>query len=162
LGNISKFLKLIVFGQILAILAFAVTENMPKARLESKKSFNSSTMNLNTTWIDSLESYHLYLQPLKVFKNPLIYCIHSTLPTNLKSHFAYLNPLGVNNANQIPLHTDEWRSSTGFTNQSKIFLIAIGSSYLLNYLGSLEKKKKRINDQKAIMNKEFVGGSATQ
>jgi hypothetical protein len=31
----------------------------------------------------------------KVSKNPKIYCIHSSLPKNAKSHFGFLGPLGV-------------------------------------------------------------------
>jgi hypothetical protein len=43
-----------------------------------------------------LESYHPYLQPQKVSKNPKFYCIHKYLPKNSKSRFDFLGPLGVN------------------------------------------------------------------
>jgi hypothetical protein len=43
-GGISKFLKLIVFGQILAVLgnfaALAVVDSMPELRLKSLKPHN--------------------------------------------------------------------------------------------------------------------------
>jgi hypothetical protein len=42
-----------------------------------------------------LESYHPYLQPQKVSRNPKIYCIHSSLPKNTKSHCGSLGPLEV-------------------------------------------------------------------
>jgi hypothetical protein len=34
-----------------------------------------------------LESYHPHLQPQKVSKNAKIYCIHSSLPKDAKTHF---------------------------------------------------------------------------
>jgi hypothetical protein len=43
----------------------------------------------------SLESYHPYLPPQKVSKITKIECIHSGLPSNAKSHFGCLGPLGV-------------------------------------------------------------------
>jgi hypothetical protein len=53
-------------------------------------------MSPNVTCSISLESYHPYLQPQKLSKNPKIYCIHSSLPKDAKSHFGSLGPLGVN------------------------------------------------------------------
>jgi hypothetical protein len=53
-------------------------------------------MNLNTTWSGLLESYHLYLPPQKVSKNPQTYCIHGILPKNAKNHLDCLCPFGVN------------------------------------------------------------------
>jgi hypothetical protein len=41
-------------------------------------------------------SYHPYLPPKKVSKNPQLYCIHCTLPKNAKNHFSCLRFLGVN------------------------------------------------------------------
>jgi hypothetical protein len=41
-----------------------------------------------------LESYHPYLQPQKVSKNPKNYCIYSSLPKNAKSCFGFLGTLG--------------------------------------------------------------------
>jgi hypothetical protein len=64
-------------------------------RLKSLKSSNSSTLNPNATWSISLESYHPYLQPQTVSKNPQTHCIHSTLPKNTKAHFGCLGPLGI-------------------------------------------------------------------
>jgi hypothetical protein len=49
-------------------------------------------MSPNVTYGVSLESYHPYLQPQKI---PKIYCIHSTLPKNAKSHFGSLGPLRI-------------------------------------------------------------------
>jgi hypothetical protein len=69
---------------------------MLEARVKSIKPFNSSTMNPNTTWSGSLESYYPYLTPQKVSKNPQTYCVHNTLPTSARSHFGCLSPLGVN------------------------------------------------------------------
>jgi hypothetical protein len=43
-----------------------------------------------------MESYHPYLTPQKVSKNPHTYCFHNTLPKSAKSHFICLCPLGVN------------------------------------------------------------------
>jgi hypothetical protein len=54
------------------------------------------TMSPNVTCCVSLKSYHPYLQPQKVTKNPKIYCIHSSLPKNAKSCSSFLGPLGVN------------------------------------------------------------------
>jgi hypothetical protein len=73
-----------------------MVESMPKARLKSLKPSNSLTMNPNTTWSGSLESYHPYLAPQKVSKNPQTYCVHNTLLKSAKSRFGYLCPLGVN------------------------------------------------------------------
>jgi hypothetical protein len=42
-----------------------------------------------------LESYHPYLTPQKVSKNPQIYCVHSTLHKKTKSNFGCLRLLGV-------------------------------------------------------------------
>jgi hypothetical protein len=53
-------------------------------------------VNPNATWNVSLESYHPYLPPQKVSKNPKIECIYNGLPKNAKSHFGCLGPLGVN------------------------------------------------------------------
>jgi hypothetical protein len=93
-GGISKFLKVIVFGQILAVLgrfaAFTVAESMPETRLKSLKCFNSWTVNPNATWSISLESYHPYLLPQKVSKNSKSYWIHSSLPQNTKTVLAFL------------------------------------------------------------------------
>jgi hypothetical protein len=52
-------------------------------------------MSPNVTYSISLKSYHPYLEPQKVSKNPKIYCIHSNLSKNAKSHFGSLDPLGV-------------------------------------------------------------------
>jgi hypothetical protein len=53
-------------------------------------------MNLNATWSISLESYHPYVHPQKVSKNPQKYCVHSSLPKNAtKNRFGSLGPLGV-------------------------------------------------------------------
>jgi hypothetical protein len=95
-GGISKILKLIVFGQIssklgrfgyfwVEIATLAIDESMPEARLKSLKPFNSSTVNPKATWSGSLISYHPYLLPQKVSKNPKTYCIHSSLPKNARS-----------------------------------------------------------------------------
>jgi hypothetical protein len=53
-------------------------------------------MNQKATWSPLLESYHPYLLPQKVSKNPKIYCIHSSLPKNANSHFGFLRILVVN------------------------------------------------------------------
>jgi hypothetical protein len=53
-------------------------------------------MSPNVAWNGSLESYHPYLQPLKVSKIPKIECIHNSLPRNKTGHFGPLCPLGVN------------------------------------------------------------------
>jgi hypothetical protein len=45
-----------------------VAESMLEAK--SKQPSSSSTMNPNITWSDLLESYHPYLTPQKVSKNP--------------------------------------------------------------------------------------------
>jgi hypothetical protein len=74
----------------------ALCESMPEVRLKYLEPSNSWTMNPNITWSNSLESYHPYLQPQKVLKNPQTYCIHITLPKNTKSHFGCLSPIGVN------------------------------------------------------------------
>jgi succinate-acetate transporter protein len=62
-GGISKFHlwanfgKFGSFGQFWAkFAALTVVESMPKARLKSSKTFNSSIMNPNATWSVSLES----------------------------------------------------------------------------------------------------------
>jgi hypothetical protein len=52
-------------------------------------------MSPNITYSISLESYHPYLKPQKVSKNPKIYCIRTSLSKNAKSHFGSLGPLGV-------------------------------------------------------------------
>jgi hypothetical protein len=39
-----------------------------------------------------LESYHPYLQPQKVSKNPQTYCVHNTLPKVQKIHFGCFGP----------------------------------------------------------------------
>ena len=52
-------------------------------------------MNLNVTCSVSLESYHPYLQPQKVFKNQKIYSIHISLSKSTKSYFGSLGPLGI-------------------------------------------------------------------
>jgi hypothetical protein len=97
LGGISMFIKLIVFGQILAKFAtLAVAESMPRARLKSLKPSNSSIMNPNATWSSSLESYHLYLMPQKVSKNLKIYYNNNSMLENAKSHFGFLKTLGIN------------------------------------------------------------------
>jgi hypothetical protein len=49
-------------------------------------------MNSDTTM---LESYHSYLPPQKVSKNPQTYCICNTLSKSAKNHFGYLHPLRV-------------------------------------------------------------------
>jgi hypothetical protein len=72
-----------------------VVENMPEARLKSLKPSNSSTMNPKTTWSGSLESYHPYLTPQKVSKNPQTYYVHNTLSKSANSCFGYLRLLGV-------------------------------------------------------------------
>jgi hypothetical protein len=41
---------------------------MLEARLKSQRPSNSSIMNPKATWSGSLESYHPYLLPQKVFK----------------------------------------------------------------------------------------------
>jgi hypothetical protein len=46
-----------------------------------------------------LESYHPYLQPPKVSKNPQTYCVHNTLSKVQKTHFGWLGPLGVKRDN---------------------------------------------------------------
>jgi hypothetical protein len=51
---------------------------------------NSLTMNPNTAWNGSLESYHPYLTPQKVSKIPQTHCIHNTLPKNATTIFAIL------------------------------------------------------------------------
>jgi hypothetical protein len=56
-----------------------VVESIPEARLKSLKPFHPSTMNPNVTWSVSLESYHPYLQPQKVSKNPQTYITFFTL-----------------------------------------------------------------------------------
>jgi hypothetical protein len=56
-------------------------------------------MNPNATWSASLESYHPYLQPQKVSKNPQTYCVYNTLPKSAKSHFGCLRSLGVKQYN---------------------------------------------------------------
>jgi hypothetical protein len=53
-------------------------------------------VNPNPTWGISLESYHAYVQPQKVSKNPQTYCVHNTLSKRAKSHFGYLCRLGAN------------------------------------------------------------------
>jgi hypothetical protein len=52
-------------------------------------------VNSNAIWSVSLESYHPYLQPQKVSKNPKIYYIYNSLPKNAKTYFGSLGPLGV-------------------------------------------------------------------
>jgi hypothetical protein len=70
----------LVFGQIWArFAALTVVESIPEARLKSLKPFHPSTMNPNVTWSVSLESYHPYLQPQKVSKNPQTYITFFTL-----------------------------------------------------------------------------------
>jgi hypothetical protein len=71
-GGILKFLKLIVFGQILANFgslgqfwadcsALAVADSMSKLRLKSLKPHNFWTMSPNVTCCISLENYNPYL-----------------------------------------------------------------------------------------------------
>jgi hypothetical protein len=69
--------------------------SLSKARLKSSNTYNSSTMNPNTTWSGLLESYHPYLTPQKVTKNPQTYCAHNTLSKSAKSYFGCLRLLGV-------------------------------------------------------------------
>jgi hypothetical protein len=76
--------------------ALIVAKSMLEAMLKSLKHSNSSIVNPNATWSISLESYHPYLQPQKVSKNPQTYCVHNTLPKSTKSHFGYFRPLKVN------------------------------------------------------------------
>jgi hypothetical protein len=87
-----------VIGQILAVLgslgqiwadfaAFTVAKSMPELELKSLKPHNFSTVHPNVTCNGSLESYHPYLLPKKLSKNPKIYCIHSSLPKDAKTHF---------------------------------------------------------------------------
>jgi hypothetical protein len=76
------------FGQIWAeFSAFTVAESMPELGLKSSKLHDFSTVSPNVTCNGSLESYHPYLWPQKVSKNPKIYCIHSSLPKESKTHF---------------------------------------------------------------------------
>jgi hypothetical protein len=85
------------FGQIWAnFVALAVAESIPKARLKSENPSNASTVNPKATWSGSLKSYHLYLLPQKVSKNPKIYYILSNLPKNTKSCFGFFRTLGIN------------------------------------------------------------------
>jgi hypothetical protein len=83
--SLSKFWQFWAESAILAMV-----ENMPKARLKSQKPSNSLTMNPNTAWNGSLESYHPYLTPQKVSKIPQTHCIHNTLPKNATTIFAIL------------------------------------------------------------------------
>jgi hypothetical protein len=99
-GGISKFHQFIVFGQIWAVLssfgniwahfaALTVAESMPKARLKSLKSSNSSTVNPNATWSGSFGSYHPYLLN-KFEKNPKFIAFTSACLKSLKSILATL------------------------------------------------------------------------
>jgi hypothetical protein len=56
-------------------------------------------MNPKATWSSSLESYHPNLVPQKVSKNPKLYCIHSSLSKNVKSHFGFLRTLRARHQN---------------------------------------------------------------
>jgi hypothetical protein len=105
-GGISKFLKLIVFGQILADLgsfgqiwadspALIVADSMLQLGLKSEKPHNFWTMSPNFMCSVSLESYHPYLQPQKVSRILKIYCIHSSLPRITNSTYETYRPLGV-------------------------------------------------------------------
>jgi hypothetical protein len=71
---LANFGNLGSFGQIWPeFAALIVVEGMPKVGLKTLKPSNSSTVNPNATWNVSLESYHPYLQPQKVTKNPQTY-----------------------------------------------------------------------------------------
>jgi hypothetical protein len=99
-GGISKFCLWTDFGKLGQIWAdfatFTVAESMLELRLKSSKPHNFLTVSPNVTCNGSLESYHPYLLPQKVSKNPKIYCIHSSLPKDAKTHFGYQCSLGVN------------------------------------------------------------------
>jgi hypothetical protein len=86
----SRFLvefQSFIFGQIWAdFAALTVVDNMPQLGLKSLKPHNFWIISPNIMCSVSLESYHPYLQPQKVSKNPKIYCIHSSLPRITKSH----------------------------------------------------------------------------
>jgi hypothetical protein len=119
-GGISNFLKLIVFGQFWAdSTALIVVESMPKARLKSLKSFNSSTVNPKITWSGSLENYHPYSLLQKVSKNPQIYYIHNSLSKNSKNHFDFLRTLGIKGINTCYLNLDGLFRNTS---QNKFFI----------------------------------------
>jgi hypothetical protein len=75
-----------------------MVESMLESRLSFLKPSNSSTMNPNTTWSGSFESYHPYLPPQKVSKNPQTYCIHSTLSKTEKTILVAFVFLGINYA----------------------------------------------------------------
>jgi hypothetical protein len=57
-----------------------------------------------------LKTCHPYLPPQKVSKNPQTYCIHNTLPKNVKSHFNCLHLLEVKiltpKGQFYPIHVD--------------------------------------------------------
>jgi hypothetical protein len=97
-GGISKFClwaNFYKFWQFWAKFAtLTVAQSMPEVRLKSSKPSSLSTMNPIITWRGSLESYHPYLTPQKVSKNPQTYCVHNTLP-NVQKPFLLLRPLGV-------------------------------------------------------------------
>jgi hypothetical protein len=65
----------------------------------ASKSSNSSTMNSETTWRSSLESYNPYLLLQKVSKNSQTYCISSSLSKHGKCHCGYLSPLEIKQTN---------------------------------------------------------------
>jgi hypothetical protein len=90
-GGISKFHLWANFGKFWQFwadfAAFTVVEIMPELGLKLSKPHNFSTVSPNVTCNSSLESYHPYLLPQKVSKNPKIYCIYSSLPKPAKNHF---------------------------------------------------------------------------
>jgi hypothetical protein len=96
-----------------------VVESMPKARLKSLKSFNSSTVNPKITWSGSLENYHPYSLLQKVSKNPQIYYIHNSLSKNSKNHFDFLRTLGIKGLNTCYLNLDGLFRNTS---QNKFFI----------------------------------------
>jgi hypothetical protein len=63
---------------------------MPELGLKSSKPHNFSTVSPNVTCTRSLESYHPYLQPQIVSKNPPKITITTACPNQQKIVLAYI------------------------------------------------------------------------
>jgi hypothetical protein len=98
-GGISKFPKLIVFGQILAILggfgqiwtdsAALLIANCMLFDGKTLTPHNSKIGNPKITCCNSLESYDPYLLPQKVPENSHEFAVHSNMPKIQKAIFGH-------------------------------------------------------------------------
>jgi hypothetical protein len=105
-------------------------------------------MNPNTTWSGSLDSYHPYLTPQKVSKNPQTYCVHNTLPKSAKSHFDSLRPLGVKIQGSLRFIEKKCHIFC-----SQLYFVQM-KAYLIAYDVSLVHKKLELK----VIKHEYVGG----